>query len=127
MVSLRFERTIRTKGKDHMQEHLIPLPAHKAGNALSFFMESANNYQLHFHEMPEGIPVEDVVTSMEGGPYQEYFAIEIPVGSVVTKPALSALSATDLTAVCNKRRFVYVPDSANPTRFPMHLGLEVIN
>jgi hypothetical protein len=51
MVSLRFERTIRTKGKDHMQEHLVPIPAHKTGNALATFMQSASNYQLYFHEI----------------------------------------------------------------------------
>jgi len=50
-----------------------------------------------------------VVVSMEGGPFQEYFYISVPVGD------------SDST---RKRRFVYV--HADPTsRFPMHFGNEV--
>jgi hypothetical protein len=80
-------------------------------------------------QLQEDMPVEDVVATMEGGPYQEYFAIEIPVGAVVTKAAGSSSSSSaasgDLTAICKKRRFVYVPDITKQVHFPMHLGLEV--
>ena len=50
---------------------------------------------------------------MEGGPYQEYFYVELPVGVV--------------DSVATYRRFVYVKDDKDgvSTRFPMSFGLEV--
>jgi hypothetical protein len=45
--------------------------------------------------------------NMEGGPYQEYFYIEIPTSGV------------------NKRRFVYVQEEGNQNSFPMQFGTDV--
>ena len=83
--------------------------------------------------------------NMEGGPYQEYFYIELPVGQVITSSSTTTNSqdadTSVKTAVAMKRRFVYVPTDqstnatdglyakpcAAPIRFPMHLGLEVVH
>jgi RNA recognition motif-containing protein len=50
-ASLRFERAIRTQGRDHMQEHLIPIPIDKVNNALNIFMDKSNEKQLNFMEI----------------------------------------------------------------------------
>ena len=44
---------------------------------------------------------------MEGGPYQEYFYIEIPSGEGI-----------------NRKRYVYVHEDSK-LRFPMQFGVEV--
>lgn len=49
---------------------------------------------------------------MEGGPYQEYFYIEVP--ATAATPSSPALY----------RRFVYVAEERSP-RFPMQFGIEV--
>ena len=88
---------------------------------------------------------------MEGGPYQEYFCIEIPVGSSSPSTAASAdVSSSDgaeavesatattgaTTVAVNQnlinvsgergrhRRFVYVQEES-AKKFPMQFGLEV--
>jgi len=44
-------------------------------------MQVARSYSLKFSEVGEGDGcIEDVVVNMEGGPYQEYFYVEIPTG-----------------------------------------------
>ena len=50
---------------------------------------------------------------MEGGPYQEYFYVELPVAVV--------------DSLATYRRFVYVKEEKDgvSTRFPMSFGLEV--
>lgn len=81
----------------------------------------------------DGREVDEVVLTMEGGPYQEYFHIHIPVGQVATSERERSWG----------RRFVYVPDvhggpvgaaqeaewgeaeRVEPVRFPMMFGLEV--
>ena len=57
--------------------------------------------------------VDEVVLNMEGGPYQEYFYVELPVGVV--------------DSLAMYRRFVYVKDEKDGvnSRFPMSFGLEV--
>ena len=58
--------------------------------------------------------------TMEGGPFQEYFYIEIPV-SVVPSGTVSGA----VTGLATKtKRFVYVHDDPS-FRFPMHFGVEV--
>jgi len=49
--------------------------------------------------------------TMEGGPYQEYFYISIPITSDDPKP--------------RSRRFVYVHESTDK-QFPMFFGNEVL-
>ena len=50
---------------------------------------------------------------MEGGPYQEYFYVELPVAVI--------------DSLATYRRFVYVKEEKDgvSTRFPMSFGLEV--
>jgi len=50
---------------------------------------------------------------MEGGPFQEYFYLELPVG----------VNETSSRAVF--RRFIYVQDDKDRGRFPIRFGLEV--
>lgn len=104
---LTFERAIRTKGsRDHMQIHAIPIPYKYVNNALQVFMQQSQQHQLKFHELLDDQVVDEVVLNMEGGPYQEYFYVELPVSPSV------------------KKRFVYVHDESSP-RFQMYFGLEV--
>lgn len=49
--------------------------------------------------------IDEVVVTMDGGPYQEYFYIEIPSQGTL-------------------KRFVYVHEVDSP-RFPMQFGVEV--
>ena len=142
-VCLKFERAIRTKGKDHMQHQILPIPSH-------FFMENTHNtqisnsnsnstssstaywtcvifnsciqkYGLEFIEMTDvTCNVEDyILTKIDGGPYQEYFYIEIPV---------------IVGGVIGYKRYVYVDKSDSgddinsnqrKKQFPMFLGNEV--
>lgn len=111
-VSLRFERAIRTQGRDHMQVQMIPIPLNNINNALSIFLQLAKSAQLYFHDISElSQEIDEVVLSMEGGPYQEYFYISIPIGD--TKGKLRA-----------SKRFVYVHEE-NSRRFPFQFGNDV--
>lgn len=79
--------------------------------------------------------MDEVVVSMPGGPYQEYFYIEIPV-SVASTSSSSALvhqgngvadgdSRNDTAAPSVQyRRFVHVKEEES-SRFPMQFGVEV--
>ena len=49
--TLRFERAIRTKGRDHMQEHLIPVPRNSSISSLTAFLQVATRLGIKFHEM----------------------------------------------------------------------------
>ena len=96
-------------------------------SALQIFFTAASKHKLKFHELmgqlnddnssSSGVDsgsnsgsVEDVVMNMQGGPYQEYFYIEVPVGIGASTGAHTRSTLT--------KRFVYVHD--DPTsRFPM--------
>ena len=81
-VSLRFERSIRTKGKDHMQVQMVPVPSHRVSQSFPLFIETATKYDLKFKEISESDgAIDEVVLNMDGGPYQEYFFIELPVNA----------------------------------------------
>lgn len=104
MVMICFERAIRTKsGRDHMQVHCVPIPATKLAQVMGVFQAKADEYSLHFHELSE--PVEQAVLSMEGGPYQEYFYIDLPAAE-------------------GRKQFVYVQEEGAHA-FPMQFGIEV--
>lgn len=108
-----FERALRTKGsRDHMQLHLVPVPFSLLDNIMAVFESNRENHGLSFHELSENESVESAVISMEGGPYQEFFYVELPVNKA-QQP-------------CLKRRFVYVHSQNNP-RFHMYFGNEVRN
>jgi hypothetical protein len=110
VASLRFERALRTKGsRDHMQASIIPLPGGSRSKSFAVFLQKASAYQLKFHEVQDDQAIDEVVVSMEGGPYQEYFYIEIPTGDGDS---------------AKHRRFVYVQEEADK-KFPMQFGLEV--
>jgi hypothetical protein len=82
--------------------------------------------------------IDEVVVSMEGGPYQEYFYIEIPVSAGT--PSITSSSSGEGAgeggdgAVVEggagrvekprHRRFVYVQEEG-VRKFPMQFGLEV--
>ena len=74
---------------------------------------------------------------MEGGPYQEYFYIEIPVGAASSgstgsigegteSDTASSSSAGSRVEKSRHRRFVYVQEES-ARKFPMQFGLEVSN
>lgn len=117
-MSLRFERSLRTKGKDHVQVQVIPVNMSRLSETIKLFLQTSRHYKLKFSEVGEHDgSVDDVVVHMEGGPYQEYFYIELPVGA----------DSSDNSSVVESvryRRFVYVHvDQAS--KFPMHFGVEV--
>lgn len=60
---------------------------------------------------------------MEGGPYQEYFYIEIPVSSATSN--LNTTTDGSAVSMGRHRRFVYVQEEDSNKRFPMQFGLEV--
>ncbi len=118
LTALRFERALRTKGsRDHMQLHIIPLPARLGAKALGVFIQKASSLQLKFHEIADAAQsIDEVVVSMEGGPYQEYFYIEVPV------------SPADGASPARYKRFVCVSEEGSggqQPRFPMQFGTEV--
>lgn len=154
---------MRTKGRDHMQLQIIPVPLHLCSSnnntsedhggdagatavvgavrnsgrfannpALMAFLTTIKHYNLNFFEIHDpDVSVDDVVlTVIEGGPYQEYFYVEIPLYDECTREM-------------HHKRFVYVPVETpapalaaaadvgrqrgrNNSRFPMHLGNEVV-
>lgn len=57
--------------------------------------------------------IDETVLTMEGGPYQEYFYIEVPA------------TAATLDAPAEYRRFVYVAAEESSAHFPMQFGIEV--
>jgi len=123
---LRFERALRTKGsRDHMQVHVIPIPATTAAaasilsNSFRIFLQKASSHQLKFHEIQDEQSIDEVVVSMAGGPYQEYFYIEIPVSVSVSMDVSSSTVSSS-----RHRRFVYVQEEG-VRKFPMQFGLEV--
>lgn len=114
MACLRFERALRTRGnRDHMQVHILPLPLSPAqlSRCLGVFMEKISTEKLKFSELQDERPVDEVVVTMEGGPYQEYFYLELP----------TALQGD----VTKHRRFVFVREEKAAQPFPMQFGLEL--
>ncbi len=108
---LLFERALRTKNsRDHMQIHLVPLPFDVLCDIMQVFSDISSRYGVEFVEIHDDRSVEDVVLTMDGGPYQEYFYLEIPYDA--TNPA------------CRKR-FIYVQDNEPKVKFPMFFGSEV--
>ena len=92
---LIFERAVRTRGKDHMQQHLVPIPYSKLNSALETFSKLALESKLKFSEIQDSSPVDEVVLLMEGGPYQEYFYIQIPCSSTGIKHRRFVCVATE--------------------------------
>lgn len=125
MAALVFERCIRTLGRDHMQVQIVPMPIARVPGALTVFFDVAAAHALKFREITDDRGVDEVVVSMEGGPFQEYFYITVPTGQGLGPEAKS-------------KRFLFVleeeklppeegPDgnTAKPVRFPMQFGTEV--
>jgi len=54
---LRYERALCTKGRDHMQEHIVPVPHIKVSGALSAFMRIAGEFNLKFSEIQVRFPI----------------------------------------------------------------------
>lgn len=117
MGLLRFERCIRTDGRDHMQQHLVPVPPEHVAGAVGVFLQLVAAAGLKFREMTDGRSVDETVVSMEGGPYQEYFFASLPVGSEGLPRAY--------------KRFIFVleeeplagsTDGRSKHRFPMGFG-----
>jgi hypothetical protein len=130
LTSIRYERCIHPKGsRNHMQVHVIPIALSHLPSALPSFHSVANKYHLQFHAIPEGVELEDFLTpptdtkpyGITGGPYEEYFYIEIPAAAV---PATGTEGAGVM-----KKRFVFVKErgvsASSPSQFPMHLGMEI--
>lgn len=103
---IMFERAIRTKsGRDHMQVQCIGIPKGKVVRAEEIFHSKAEQNGLHFHQVKDGQSVDDTVMNMEGGPFQEYFYVELPMSS-------------------GRRSLVYVQEN-DSISFPMQFGNEV--
>ena len=81
---------------------MVPIPWERVSQALPVFLQQAEAHDLRFHEITDGRDADEVVLSMEGGPYQEYFYICLPTGG--GNGGGSGATATT-TGV---RRFVYV-------------------
>ena len=112
-ATLIFERALRTKGKDHMQTHCIPIEANVLNNSMNVFLNCIKEYNLHFKEIQqggemEGMEVDDIVVNMEGGPYQEYFYIRIPI-SISYSSSDHSNSNNNNKSNQRYREFVYVP------------------
>jgi hypothetical protein len=72
-----------------------------------------NNGFLLLLPRQESGDIDDILNRMEGGPYREYFYIEIPS---ITSVGMS------------HRRFLYIPaeeEKGSRSSFPMSFGLEV--
>lgn len=50
-AALRFERCIRTKGRDHNHEHNVPIPDNDIECAITVFQNTARYYRLDFMEL----------------------------------------------------------------------------
>lgn len=51
LVPAFYERAIRTKGRDHMQEHVIPISLDNISQAVAIFTKVATDVNLVFHEI----------------------------------------------------------------------------
>lgn len=109
---LRFERALRTQGRrNHMQVHVVPLREDQVAAALGVFQSQCQQCQVHFHEvMDPQLSIEEFIANLSGGPYSEYFSIEIPYGEL---------------GKCQYKRYVFVHDAEERVRFPMSFGNEV--
>jgi hypothetical protein len=48
---LCYERAIRTRGRDHMQLHCLPVQADQVPHAVARFMQIAHEFGLNFQEI----------------------------------------------------------------------------
>ena len=71
-AAVKFERSIRTKGRDHMQIQMAPVPFKLVSQAISVFQTIAKSYSLNFHEVDKDDirHVDELVLTMKNGPYQ---------------------------------------------------------
>lgn len=110
---LLFERTLRTRGRDHMQVQIVPLDETSVIKSLDAFLQLSSRHNVLFTEIPEEQDLDKSLLSPDGNPYQEYFFIQVPVRDKIRR----------------YRRFLYVPqvsgDAASLPRFPLSFGLEV--
>lgn len=143
MALMSFERAIRTRGKDHMQQHFVPVPAELVEGAEDAFHAVVKRHNdKHRERGGEGEPlrfvevsdeetrgVEELVLALPGGPFQEYFAISLP--SMVSIEDEKGNSGVDWI----QKRFIYAHDRSSTEsnekregyswRFPMQLGTEL--
>jgi hypothetical protein len=110
-----FERALRTKGRDHMQTQCVPVPLQYVAGAVGKFLQAVGKLGVSFHELPEPANDEEddeldtALLSLPGGPHQEYFFFQLPVGDGQ-----------------RHRRFVHVPNpNVDQGVSPMFLGMEV--
>ena len=110
--TLLFERTLRgTRGRDHMQTHLVALPGGAARRCLEVLSQLAAERGLAFSEVSAGGAAGAGQALDEAlGPHLEYFYLQLPGAS----PG-------------EVRRFLHVPpgEGEGGRRCPMALGLEL--
>jgi hypothetical protein len=105
---LCYERAIRTKGKDHMQLHLVPVPNDMVAQAVPTFFEICSKFNLKFQEIMGDATVQETVKQIASHiAYPEYFYISLPVGQSQSQV----------------KRFIYVHEPNS--YFKMHFGSEV--
>jgi hypothetical protein len=51
LACIIYERAIRTKGRDHMQLHCVPIAYGLVQNAMKTFISTASSYNINFHEI----------------------------------------------------------------------------
>jgi hypothetical protein len=84
---------------------------------ICYYLFVHTEYVININEYQPPLPqdaqeVDQVVRTMEGGPYQEYFYITVPIGDGG-----------------RSRRFLYVhrpQEGGNNKRFPMQFGTQVL-
>jgi hypothetical protein len=118
-ILITYERCIRTRNsRDHMQIHCIPLPHEFLLNVESVFAQKIAEHGYTFHDIPSNVAVEDFVLQAEGGPYQEYFYIELPY---------EVLDAEGKgTGAVKRKKKVYLQEDVQQKPFLMSFGSEVV-
>lgn len=120
-----YERAIFNKIKrDHIQIHIVPINFNEIkSDPISLFHTLIRKYSLNFYQLKENEILDDVLVNMEGGPYQEYFYIEIPVENDENEVKNEKLYKK------NKYLYVYSENQDNISidqrKFPMLFGSEV--
>ena len=126
---LIYERAIRTKGRNHMQQHIVPINDAKLSTAVTIFNEIINYYNLLFIEINindlrniENIIIDlskdmDMDIQMDNGLGIEYFYFQIPLINNKYKRFIYFHT--------NKQQMNLKTNNQTNRQFPMFLGAEV--
>jgi RNA recognition motif-containing protein len=118
---LSFERAVRSsKGRDHMQVHLVPIDRNDVAGSQDTFLELCGKHNLSFRDVTEsaveGQGVSEIILGLEGGPYQEYCYIELPTGIAACGEEQWSITM---------RKYVFVVEQGSGVNFFMPFGLHL--